>query len=48
MGSKKWKLTRANISSEVEELIRQHNLPRPIALYFAAREITTKQVAHTF
>ncbi|MBO5923196.1 MAG: DHH family phosphoesterase, partial [Lentisphaeria bacterium] len=45
MGSKKWKLIRANISSEVEELRRQHNLPRPIALYFAAREITPKQVA---
>ena len=45
MGSKKWKLTRANISSEVDELMRQHNLPRPIALYFAAREITAKQVA---
>ncbi len=45
MGSKKWKLIRANISSEVEELKRQHNLPRPIALYFAAREITPKQVA---
>ena len=45
MGSKKWKLTRANISSEVEELRRQHNLPRPIALYFAAREITAKHLA---
>lgn len=44
MGSKKWKLTRANIDSEVEDLIRQHRLPRPIALYFAAREIRSGQV----
>ncbi len=45
MGSKKWKLTRANIDGEVENLMRQHNLPRPIALYFAAREISSSQIA---
>jgi len=45
MGCKKWKLTRANIESEAEELIRQHRLPRPIALYFAARNIRSGQVS---
>ena len=44
MGSKKWKLSRANIESEAENLIRQHQLPRPIALYFAARNIQSGQV----
>ena len=36
---KNWKLTRNTPDSEIEALCAAHKLPRPIALYFAARGI---------
>ncbi len=39
MGAKTWKLTGNPLESDVEKLQQKHSLPRPVALFFAARGI---------
>ena len=37
MGVKNWKLAGNNLESQIETVQRKFSLPRPIAVYFAAR-----------
>ncbi len=44
MGAKNWKLTGNNLESEIEAIQQRFALPRPIAVYFAARGIGPEQI----
>ena len=44
MGVKNWKLAGNNLESQIETVQRKFSLPRPIAVYFAARGIGEDQI----
>ena len=44
MGVKNWKLAGNNLEHQIESVQRKFSLPRPIAVYFAARGIGEDQV----
>ena len=44
MGDTQWKSSCQNLENEVEQLMKDHRLPHPIALYLAARGIESASV----
>ena len=44
MGAKTWKLAGIEKTEEIKKMQRELGLPRPIAVYFAARGIDIKSV----